>query len=209
MIANEYKIKYHDDKYGEVKRLEKIEQGNWIDVFCAEDVVVPSLSQVTETIAEITAELASTEKTLIELEEFSGRLNMDTISYDLLVKEFKNKYAYFAKQLEEVKKPTLINLGFSLQLPVNGEALLVPRSSTFKSFGLIQVNSPGVIDESYCGDNDEWKMPVISIYSTVEIKKGDKIGQFRIQDKMKPFTFLEVATLGNEDRGGFGSTGTK
>lgn len=100
----------------------------------------------------------------------------------------------------------LIPLGISVELPDGYEAHVVPRSSTFKNWGIIQTNSVGVIDNSYCGDNDIWMMPV---YATrfAEIKKNDRICQFRIVEKQPHLEFETVDHLGNEDRGGFGSTG--
>lgn len=102
----------------------------------------------------------------------------------------------------------LISLGVSMQLPEGYEAHVAPRSSTFKNFGIILANSVGVIDESYCGDNDIWKFPAIALRDT-KIYKGDRICQFRIMKKMPEITFVEVETLGNIDRGGLGSTGVK
>lgn len=103
--------------------------------------------------------------------------------------------------------PYFIPLGVSMELPAGYEAHLSPRSSSFKKWGIIQTNGVGVIDNSYCGDNDIWMMPV---YATrfAEIKKGDRICQFRIMPKQPDVLFKTVEHLGNEDRGGFGSTGT-
>lgn len=100
----------------------------------------------------------------------------------------------------------LIPLGVAMELPEGYEAYVVPRSSTFKNYGIIQVNSIGVIDESYCGDGDMWKLPVLATRNT-KINKFDRIAQFRIQKKMPDFIFEEVDELGNKDRQGFGSTG--
>ena len=102
---------------------------------------------------------------------------------------------------------TLIPLGVAMKLPKGYEAHIVPRSSTFMKWGIIQVNHMGVIDESYCGDNDEWMMPVLATRD-VEIHKGDRICQFRIMKKQPELTFTEVDTLGGQSRGGFGSTGS-
>ena len=102
----------------------------------------------------------------------------------------------------------LIPLGIAIELPKGYEAHVVPRSSTFKNFGLIQTNSMGVIDESYCGDNDQWFWPAYALRDS-EVKKGDRICQFRIMEHQPAFTFVEVEKLGEVDRGGFGSTGTK
>lgn len=102
----------------------------------------------------------------------------------------------------------LIRLGISMQLPKGYEAVIVPRSSTYKNFGIIQTNHMGVIDETYCGDNDQWMMPAYALRDT-EIHVNDRICQFRIQKHQPAITFEEVDFLGNEDRGGIGSTGVK
>lgn len=101
----------------------------------------------------------------------------------------------------------LISLGIAMKLPDGYEAHLAPRSSTFSKYGIIQVNSVGVIDNSYSGDNDMWKMPVYAIRDT-KINKGDRICQFRIMEQQPSVAFKEVDKLGGIDRGGFGSTGT-
>jgi dUTP pyrophosphatase len=140
------KVKYIDD---EINRIEKFDNGDWIDLRSAEDV-------------------------------------------ELKAGEFK-----------------LIKLGVAMELPFDYEANVVPRSSTFKNFGIIQTNSFGIIDESYCGDDDWWKFPAYAIRDTI-IKKNDRICQFRIQEKMRTdLEIEEVETLGNASRGGFGSTGIK
>ena len=100
----------------------------------------------------------------------------------------------------------LISLGISMELPKGYEAHIVPRSSTFKNFGIIQTNHQAVIDESYCGDNDIWKYPVYALRDTV-IHKNDRICQFRIMKHQPTIEFEEVSELGNEERSGFGSTG--
>lgn len=100
----------------------------------------------------------------------------------------------------------LINLGVAMQLPQGYEAHIAPRSSTFKNWGIIQVNSVGVVDESYCGNDDEWKMPVYATRDTT-IEKGDRICQFRIVEKQPIIEFDVVSHLDNENRGGFGSSG--
>lgn len=102
----------------------------------------------------------------------------------------------------------LIPLGVAMELPEGYEAHVVPRSSTFKHFGIIQTNSMGVIDESYKGDNDFWFFPAYALRNT-EVKKGQRICQFRIVEKMPEVELIEVDHLGNDDRGGHGSTGTK
>lgn len=100
----------------------------------------------------------------------------------------------------------LIPLGIAMQLPDGCEAHVVPRSSTFKNFGIIQANSMGVIDNSYCGDEDWWFVPVIAMRDT-KINKNDRICQFRIMEKMCKTQFKTVKNLNNKNRGGFGSTG--
>ncbi|MES5395398.1 dUTP diphosphatase [Bacillus amyloliquefaciens] len=102
----------------------------------------------------------------------------------------------------------LIPLGVAMELPEGYEAHVVPRSSTYKHFGVIQTNSMGVIDESYKGDNDFWFFPAYALRDT-DISKGERICQFRIMKKMPQVELIEVDKLGNKDRGGLGSTGTK
>lgn len=100
----------------------------------------------------------------------------------------------------------LIPLGVAMELPKGYEAHIVPRSSTYKTFGLIQANSCGIVDGSYCGDNDMWRMPVIAMRDT-EIHVNDRICQFRIVENQPEIHFTELEHLGNADRGGFGTTG--
>lgn len=99
-----------------------------------------------------------------------------------------------------------IRLGVAMELPEGYEAYVVPRSSTFKNWGIIQTNSVGVIDEDYNGDSDEWHMSVIATRDAV-IKKNERICQFRIMKKQPRIIFENVESLGNNNRGGFGSTG--
>ena len=100
----------------------------------------------------------------------------------------------------------LIPLGIAVKLPEGYEAHLVPRSSTFKTWGILQSNSMGVVDNSYCGSNDEWKMPVYATRDTV-IEVNDRICQFRIMENQPKLSFVECDKLEDIDRGGFGSTG--
>lgn len=145
-------------------------------------------------------------------------------------------YAYQDTFVPEGER-AMINLGFALELPKGWEGHLAPRSSTFKTWGVIQTNSVGVVDDTYIGDNDIWHMPVyclqgkdikdetivetketkeevFSFPRTIKVKgtwirKGDKIGQFRIMEVMPEIEFEEVEFFNNIDRGGFGSTGIK
>lgn len=100
----------------------------------------------------------------------------------------------------------LIPLGVAMELPQGYEALVAPRSSTFKKLGIILANSIGIIDESYKGDGDEWHFPAYAVKDTF-IHKNERICQFRIIKHQPMIRLLEVDHLGNEDRGGIGSTG--
>lgn len=140
---NSVQIKYHDDT---IEKIEKIAQGDWIDLRAAETV-------------------------------------------ELKAGDFK-----------------IVSLGVSMKLPEGYEAHIIPRSSTFKKWGILQTNHMGVIDNSYSGDNDIWGMPVLALRDTL-INKNDRICQFRIMKKMDDLQFNEVEHLDGKDRGGFGSTG--
>ena len=144
MCVKTIKIKYFTD----IERIEKISQGDWIDLRAAETV---SLSKG----------------------------------------EFK-----------------LISLGVGMILPDGYEAHIVPRSSTFKKFHIIQTNHMGIIDNSYCGEQDEWKFPALAVEDTI-INKNDRICQFRIVKKQPEIVFEQVEKLSDTSRGGFGSTGVK
>lgn len=144
MNVKTIKIKYFTD----IEHIEKISQGDWIDLRAAETV---SLSKG----------------------------------------EFK-----------------LISLGVGMILPDGYEAHIVPRSSTFKKFHVIQTNHMGIIDNSYCGEQDEWKFPALAVEDTI-INKNDRICQFRIVKKQPEIVFEQVEKLSDTSRGGFGSTGVK
>lgn len=101
----------------------------------------------------------------------------------------------------------IISLGVSMKLPEGYEAHVVPRSSTFKNWGIVQANSIGIIDNSYSGTNDIWKFPAYALRDTV-IKTNDRLCQFRIVKRQPEINFIEVDKLDDKDRGGFGSTGT-
>ena len=100
----------------------------------------------------------------------------------------------------------LVPLGVAMELPKGYEAHIVPRSSTYKNFGVIQANHCGVVDGSYCGDNDMWRMPVIAMRDT-QIHVNERICQFRIMKNQPEILFEEVEHLEGKDRGGFGTTG--
>lgn len=102
----------------------------------------------------------------------------------------------------------LIPLGIAMELPKGYEAHVYPRSSTYKKHKILLSNSVGIIDESYCGDNDQWCFPAYATEDTF-IEKNTRICQFRIFEHQPTIEFEEVEMLGNSDRGGIGSTGTK
>lgn len=143
------------------------------------------------------------EKTEIKIKYFSEEIER--------LKYIENKSDWIdlraAKEVEmKAGEFRLIPLGIAMELPKGYEAHVVPRSSTFKNFGIIQTNSMGVIDETYCGDNDQWFMPALAMRDTC-IHVNDRICQFRIMKHQPPVEFKAVDALGNEDRGGHGSTG--
>lgn len=100
-----------------------------------------------------------------------------------------------------------ISLGVSIKLPRGYEAIIAPRSSTFKKYGIICPNSIGIIDNSYCGNDDVWKFPAVSLLKTVFIPKGTRLCQFRIIRNMPEFVFKLVDKMRDKNRGGIGSTG--
>ena len=101
-----------------------------------------------------------------------------------------------------------IPLGVAMELPKGYEALVAPRSSTFKNHGILLANSIGIIDESYKGDDDEWNFLAYAVRDTM-ILRGDRICQFRIIKHQPKIQFVTVRHLGNTNRGGIGSTGVK
>ena len=115
-----------------------------------------------------------------------------------------------AAERVEMKKGdyALIRLGVGMILPDGYEAHVLPRSSTPSKFGIILANSMGVIDNSYSGDNDEWKFPAVAIRDTV-IEKGDRIAQFRLMENQPKIEFVTVDRLNENSRGGIGSTGKR
>lgn len=143
MKPMDIKVKYFTDK---IDKLQKIEQGDWIDLRVAEDV-------------------------------------------HMKAGEFK-----------------VLHLGVAMQLPAGYEAIVAPRSSTYKNWGIVLSNSIGVIDGSYCSDQDEWRAPVIALMDT-DIPINTRLFQFRIQKNQPKLNFITVDDLDNPDRGGIGSTG--
>ena len=101
----------------------------------------------------------------------------------------------------------LLHLGVAMQLPSGYEAIVAPRSSTYKNWGIVLANSIGVIDCSYCGSQDEWRAPVIALTDT-DIPANTRLFQFRVQKNQPKLNFITVDELDNPNRGGLGSTGT-
>ena len=100
----------------------------------------------------------------------------------------------------------MIPLGVAMKLPFNHEGHLLPRSSTFKKYGVLLVNGTGIIDNAYCGDGDEWCFPALAMRDGV-INHGDRIAQFRVYPCMFHMELRQVDALNSPNRGGFGSTG--
>jgi dUTP pyrophosphatase len=142
-VTETIEIKYMD---ADIERIEKIDVGDWIDLRCAEDIVM-----------------------------YSG--------------EYK-----------------AIPLGVAMKLPEGYEAIVAPRSSTFKKYGLVMANSIGIIDESYCGSDDQWHFLAYAMHGC-KIKKNERICQFRIFKHQPPVVLREVDKLSAVNRGGMGSTG--
>ena len=152
----------------------------------------------------------------MKIKYFEGASKLQKISKGNWIDVYANKDMFVP-----LNERAMIPLGFALELPQGWEGHLAPRSSTFKTWGIIQTNSVGVVDDTYIGDNDQWHMPIyclqpksVEVIDGMEqkgtwIRKGDKVGQFRIMEVMPEIEFEEVESFGNADRGGFGSTGTK
>ena len=144
----------------------------------------------------------------MKIKYFDDAIRLKRISKGNWIVVYANKDIFIA-----LNDRAMIPLGFALELPQGWEGHLAPRSSTFKTWGIIQTNSVGVVDDTYIGDNDQWHMPVYCLQAKDEngtwIRKGDKIGQFRIMEVMPEIEFEEVEFFNNTDRGGFGSTGKR
>ena len=146
----------------------------------------------------------------IKIKYFEGANKLKSIEKGDWIDLYANKEIFIPKG-----QRAMIPLGIAMELPKGYEAHIVPRSSTFKTWGIILVNSVGIIDNSYNGDNDQWHFPAYCLESRTIvdgregtlIQKGDRICQFRIVENQPSIEFIEVESLGNEDRGGLGSTG--
>ena len=156
-------------------------------------------------------------KMKLRIKYFEGATKLEKISKGNWIDVYSNKDVFVP-----VGERAMIPLGFALELPKGWEGHLAPRSSTFKTWGVIQTNHVGIVDDTYIGDGDMWHMPVYCLqpknYKNLKegdktrgawIRKGDKIGQFRIMEVMPELEFEEVESFGNQDRGGFGTTGSK
>ena len=162
-------------------------------------------------------ELLPVDKKTIRIKYFEGAKKLEKISKGDWIDLYANKDMFIPEG-----ERAMIPLGVAMELPEGYEAHLAPRSSTFKTWGIIQTNSVGVVDHSFMGDNDQWHMPVYCLMSKsgmrdtdgrivrgTWIHKGDKIAQFRIMEIQPEIAFEEVEHLGNADRNGFGTTGTR
>lgn len=145
--------------------------------------------------------LTNTEFNVIEIKYLPGSPRLEKID----VGDWIDLYTYEDAVLFKGDSK-IVSLGVCMKLPKGYEAVVAPRSSTFKRWGVIQTNSIGVIDGTYCGDDDVWGLP---LYATrdVTIPKGTRLCQFRIQARQPDILFKEVDTLSDKSRGGFGSTG--
>lgn len=174
-------VKYFNS---DLPKLEKLEKNDWIDV---------RVNKITM--------MAYVQYLYSELSENDKRFGFKEVGEVELYEKFKKiPFEYEAFQF------MYLHLGFALQLPEGYEGYLKLRSGTFKNFGFIQVNGVGTVDESYCGNNDEWIVPVLSIFPG-QIYWGNRVGQFRIQTHSPKIEFNEVNNLHTESRGGLGSTG--
>lgn len=146
----------------------------------------------------------------LRIKYFNNATRLQKINIGNWIDVYANKDMFI-----EHNTRAMIPLGFALELPAGYEGHLAPRSSTFKSWGLIQTNGVGIVDDTYIGDDDQWHMPVYCLDPKDEnegvkgtwVKKGDKVAQFRIEEVMPEIEFVEVEHFGNKNRGGFGTTG--
>lgn len=155
-------------------------------------------------------------KLKVKIKYFKGATELEKISCGNWIDVYANEDMAITEG-----ESAMIPLGFALELPKGYEGYLVPRSSTFKTWGLIQTNSMGIVDTSYCGNDDQWHMPVYCLKGRNEVnigdsrnnvtivRKGDKIGQMKIEKSMPTIEFIKVPRLKGINRGGFGTTGTK
>ncbi len=191
------KIKYH----GKERTIELIDgKSDWFDLRARLVYKVDTQNLISDCV------LSTDNKDMLPLLERKSTSDLLPFERGLLFQEGSEEEVRFVRyrQGDYLK----IDLGVSMELPKGYEAYIVPRGSTFKNYGLIQPNSPGVVDESYKGDTDIFFMPGYALQDGFIIE-GERVCQFRIQKKMDPFDFEKVDSLNNKKRDSFGSTGTK
>lgn len=182
-------VKYKDI-VGKDERLEKIEKGDHIDVRCFGASKIEHIRTVTE---ENGIKKLKRDKVVTPLEPSIG------------IDENGNEVQFIQYKKGDF---LMLDLGMAVKLPKGFEMHVVPRSSSFKNYGFIQTNGVGIIDESYCGDDDYIFEPAYMLEDGFIII-GERIAQFKIVQKMPTLKFKEVNKLSSENRGGNGSTGTK
>lgn len=223
------------DKVNLIKGLDDstgIMQENLEELYSKENLIIVKIEyskdeelwsyEVTEGYWFLESELIKVEEEIINnklkmrIKYFEGATKLQKITKGNWIDVYSNKDIFVP-----VGERAMIPLGFALELPQGWEGHLAPRSSTFKTWGIIQTNHVGVVDDSFIGDNDQWHMPVYCLQGKNSqeeggilgegtwIKKGDKIGQFRIMEVMPEIEFEEVESFGNADRGGFGTTSSR
>lgn len=190
-MKKEILVKYFNE---ETTKIKKIEKGDWIDLRCigAKSIIINNRIEEDDKLPKLIRETAKTKK-IIEKGLFQDE---DGVTKE--VEFFRYKKGEFL----------MLDLGVAMQLPEGYEAHVLPRSSTFKNFTMLETNSQGIIDESYCGDEDRWFLPVLAMQDGFVII-DERVCQFRIMKKMEKPLITKVKILGNKNRGGHGSTGTK
>lgn len=167
--------------------IQKIENGDWIDLRCV------GIKEIC-----VSNNIGNEKTPILERQSFKQSLEIE-------------KGIFEAEKVEFIRYRKgnflLLDLGIAMKLPKGYEANVVPRGSTYKNFTFTQTNSFGIIDESYCGNNDKWFMPVVA-HQDGFIIIGERIAQFRVQKKMPKLNFNIVENLDTNNRKGFGSTGT-
>lgn len=187
-------IKYH---YQNMTKIEKFDDGDWIDLRCV------GVTKIT------TKSIFDYEDGFTNLPVLRRETAKEKLEWKSGLVEFEEGFFEKAHYIPYSKGDYLwLNLGVSIQLPEGYEAHVVPRSSTFKTYSIIQTNHIGIIDESYCGNDDIWIMPVLAMEDGFIIC-DERVCQMRIDKKMPSVQFNIVEDLGNANRGGLGHSGTK
>jgi len=178
------RIKYFNK---DMPRLKKLEKGDWIDLSTDIVCVVPNASSCIKEALE-----RKDHANHLMNRGFENAMNL-SISND-------------GKMLYRAGEIIIVYFGMAIELPEDYEAEIRVRSSLFRDTGLLLTNAPGTIDNVFCGDNDEWK-GVFYATRSGSISRHQRICQFKIVKKQPAWEFEEVESFGNDDRGGFGSTG--